>query len=436
MTTRMMVAAAGFAAVVAAGGCGPDAPASSAGLSVQDLSSPTATAPAAVDATPVRDPATGALVMTWLARDTAGWRLYFSRSADGGTTWDAPVVVTPEAGDATPQSEGSPRLVAATGGRLAVVWPRAVTVPGRQWPATIIRAARSLDGGRTWEAPRTLNDDTTGAAGTHTFHGAAWAGDSGLVVAWLDERTGTPAGHSRPLPETSSEPTSEPDVRIYTARSRDFGATWAPNEAAWGAVCPCCRVSLARGPGGGVAAAWRQHFPGNVRDIVTAEIDPAPVDPARVHADNWSYPGCPHTGPAIAIDSAGARHVAWYTGKKDSAGVYYARVGRGADSLAPAVGLAVAASMQTAHPAVIALPGGGALVAFDVGETGGREIRLAQLGADGKVVRGLHTVAGSAGGRNPQVALAGDGAALLAWTAPGGARDDGTVRLARISLAR
>ena len=242
MTIRTMVTAAGMAALVAGAGCRPDAAIRSADLTVEDLPTPTATAPAAVDAAPVRDPATGGLVMTWLARDTAGWRLLFSRSSDGGSTWEAPVTVTPEAGDATPQSEGSPRLVAASGGRLAVVWPRAVTVPGRQWPATIIRAARSLDGGRTWERPRTLNDDTTGAAGTHTFHGAAWAGDSGLVVAWLDERDGAPTGHGRPLPETSSEPTSEPDVRIYAVRSRDFGATWAPNEPIWGAVCPCCRV--------------------------------------------------------------------------------------------------------------------------------------------------------------------------------------------------
>ena len=434
MTIRTTLHTAGIAALALGGACRPDVAAPTGALTVEDLATPTSAASAAVDATPVRVPDTGALAMTWLSRDTAGWRLLFSRSADGGTTWDAPVIVTPEAGDATPQSEGSPRLVVATNGRLAVVWPRAVTVPGRQWPATIIRAARSRDGGRTWEAPRTLNDDTTGTAGTHTFHGAAWAGDSGLVAAWLDERNGTPVGHSRPLPETAGEPTSEPDVRIYTAVSRDFGATWAPNAPAWGAVCPCCRVSLARRPDGGVVAAWRQHFPGNVRDIVTAQLDPAPQDPARVHADNWSYPGCPHTGPAIAIDAEGTGHVAWYTGKEGGAGVYYARVG-GADSLRPAVGLTVAASMQTAHPAVIALPAGGALVAFDVGEKGGREIRLTRLGPDGEVL-GVQTVAGSAGGRNPQLALAGDGAALLAWTAPGGERDDGTVRLARISLAR
>ena len=432
--TNLRQSGRGLAALVLAAACRQDAKAPASDLAVTDLPTPTASAPAAADAMPVRVPETGALVMTWLARDADGWRLFFSRSADAGATWASPVPVTPDAGDATPQSEGSPRLVAATGGRLAVVWPRAVTVPGRQWPATIIRAARSLDGGRTWEPPRTLNDDTTGAAGTHTFHGAAWAGDSGLVAAWLDERAGPPTGHSRPLPQTSGEPTSEPDVRIYAAVSRDFGATWAPNAAVWGAVCPCCRVSLARAPGGGVVAAWRQHFPGNIRDIVTARLDPAPADPALVHADNWSYPGCPHTGPAIAVDSAGAQHVAWYTGKQGGSGVYYARVG-GTDSLGAAVGLAVAGSMQTAHPAIVALPGGGALVAFDVGADGGREIRLARVGAD-RTVRDTLTVAGSAGGRNPQLALAGDGAAVIAWTAPGGAGEDGTVRLARISLAR
>ena len=435
MMTRTILTALALGGATAAGtACRSDAPAA-ASLAVEELVTPTAGAPAAADAVPMRDPSTGDLVMSWLARDTAGWGLWFARSADGGTTWAAPVRVTSEADDATPQSEGSPRLVVATGGRVAIVWPRAVTVPGRQWPATIIRAARSLDAGRTWEAPRTLNDDTTGTAGTHTFHGAAWAGDSGLVAAWLDERRGHLSGHSRPLPETSAEPTSEPDVRIYSTVSHDFGASWSPNEAVWGAVCPCCRVSLARGPDGRVVAAWRQHFPGNIRDIVTAELEPAPRDPARVHADNWSYPGCPHAGPAIAVDSAGARHIAWYTGREGGVGVYYAKVGPGGDSVPAAVPLAVAPSMQTARPSVAVLPGGGALVAFDVGEDGGREIRIAQVGAEGTVT-GRLTVPNSAGGRNPQLALARDGSALVAWTAPGGANDDGTVRLARISPGR
>jgi hypothetical protein len=41
-------------------------------------------------------------------------------------------------------------------------------------------------------------------------------------------------------------------------------------------ACPCCRISLALQANGQVVAAWRQHFPGNVRDVVIATVSAEP----------------------------------------------------------------------------------------------------------------------------------------------------------------
>jgi len=141
---------------------------------------------ASADPSIAQDPSNGDLLLTWVGDDGSGWRLHFARSTDHGTSWSDPTGVTADTGEVKPHGEASPRLVAGPDGRLAVVWPRDIAVAGRQWPASAIRVAPSLDGGRTWLAPRTVNDDTLASPVGHNFQGAAWAGDSGLVTAWLD----------------------------------------------------------------------------------------------------------------------------------------------------------------------------------------------------------------------------------------------------------
>jgi len=384
---------------------------------------------AAADPALVTEPGTANILATWIAGDSTAWQLYFARSADGGASWSAPVRVTTEPNDVMPHGEASPRLVAATGGRLAVVWPRSIPVAGRQWPASAMRLARSLDGGRTWIPPVTLNDDTTSGASGHNFHGATWVGDSGLITAWLDERQGdsVTVHHAH---ATAGEPTSEPDAVVYAAYSPDFGRTWMPNRPLWGAACPCCRVAMARGIDGGAVAAWRQHYPGNIRDVVVAPVSAGHVEPTRVHEDDWVYPGCPHAGPSLAIGPNGDRHVVWYTGRTGGTGLYYTRLdslGRGAG---PVVKLVAADHLPPSHASAAALPDGGALATFDAAPDGSRAIGLARLAPNGTLAWNA-VVPASAGGRYPQLALGPDGTALVAWSVDGPRGP--AIRLARLA---
>jgi hypothetical protein len=328
-------------------------------------------------------------------------------------------------GEVRAQGESSVRLVAAPGGRVALVWPNRVAVPGRRWPGTQIRLARSTDGGRTWSAPVTLNDDTTGVPVSHQFHGAAWQGDSGLVVAWLDERPGAGASAA-----TAADSTPEPDAAVMAVASPDFGASWGVNRKLWGAACPCCRVSLARSRTGEVLAAWRRHFPGNVRDVVVAPVTPGGAEPIRVRNDGWVYAGCPHTGPAVvAADSAA--HVVWYTGRDGGPGVYYRRLAPGGAS-PPAVALIAGGRVPTAHAAVASLADGGALAVTDVANDARRRVEVIRIGADGRA-RARAAVPGSEGGAYPQVAMVARAEAVVAFTLS--AADRPTVRLVRVAIA-
>ncbi len=401
-------------------------------LAVRPLAgSPARRMVASADPSITRDPASGALLLTWVGDDGTGWRLYFARSADQGARWSDPVRVTADTGEVKPHGEASPRLVAGAGGKLAVVWPRDVAVPGRPWPASAMRVARSLDGGRTWLNAVTINDDTLAAPVGHNFQGVAWSGDSGLVAAWLDERNGAPTAHHHDRLATANDSTSEPDATVYLARSSDFGRTWGPNQAAWGGACPCCRITLAREADGRVAAAWRQHFPGNVRDVVIAAVAPNPGPPVRVSQDGWVYPGCPHNGPGFAIGDDGRRHVVWYTGATGKVGLYYAALEQDGRNVAPAVALVAGGNLPAVHGSVVSLPGGGALAAFDADADGRRAIGVTELGADGRAA-GRSMLRDSDGGMYPQLAAASTRAVVVAYTA----RSDGQqeLRLARVAL--
>ena len=400
------------------------------GPTVAVLQSPAGDAEAADPALGI-DPANGDWLMSWVAEGA----LWFARSSDSGATWSARARVSDVPNDVHPHGESSPRLAVSPRGVLAAVWTNSVDVPNRRWPASNIRFARSTDGGKRWSHTLTLNDDTAATPGGHIFHGAAWSGDSTLLVTWLDERGGATPGDSADQgghPGHHPESEAEPDARVYLARSTDNGARWVANQPLWGAACPCCRVSLARGPDGTVLAAWRKHFPGSVRDPVVAPVPVGRTTPAeiRVAVDGWVYPGCPHTGPGVTTDARGVTHIAWYVGKPNAAGVFYARTARvGADAFSKPVAIVSANTMPTAHPRVAALPDGGAIVASDVDGAGKSVLVLARVTAGGGFA-GRTEVSGTDGADHPDMLALADGSVLVAWAQRAG--DKSSVRLARV----
>jgi hypothetical protein len=296
-------------------------------------------------------------------------------------------------------------------GVLGVFWPKQQPIPGRRFPASHMRFARSTDGGQTWSHPVTINDDTSSVdpAG-HTFHGATVVGDSAFMVAWLDSRSVVDGAHG------SNGEHHDGSSYVFTATSRDLGASWEPaNRKFWGNACPCCRVSLAP-VGDDVMAAWRGHFAGDVRDIVTAKLT-ADAKPERVHADNWVFPGCPHSGPGLAVDG-GRVHITWFTGAPGKMGVYYTELG--GEPLRVLGG----AELPAAHP-VVAPFGDEALIAVNLNEAGERVLSVARV--SGSKVK-LVEVPGTEGADHPQLLRVAHDRALLAWT------QNARLKLARVRL--
>jgi peroxiredoxin len=323
----------------------------------------------------------GRRASAWVSAPDGGTdgRLHVLITADGSTA-DAVVqhVLTDPLGPIEPHGEAPPKLAWATRAdgtsTLGALYVVGRIVPGRRFPASALRFVKSDDGGRTWSPPATVTDDSSAALGadfgSHNFHALHASPTGTFHVAWLDGRAGKSA--------------------VYTTHSTDGGVTWAPNvrvvplTAPMTEACPCCRTAIASDSAGRVYLAWRaviptvsvaapsgapaapgrtpsppqghaEHGGGSIptiRDVVVARSDDwgrtwqAPI---RVHADDWIFDGCPHAGPSLAVDQRGTVHIAWWTGKPGTAGVWYAQSSDAAKQFTNVQPLGIAEASQPAH---------------------------------------------------------------------------------------
>jgi len=391
---------------------------------------------AAGNPTAAADPRDGTGFVAWIATEGGVSNVLLARvGADGRP--GAAVRVNDRPGDAAPHEQAPAQVAVGPEGAVYLLWQNNTKVPGRRFPASDLRFARSVDGGRTFSPAVTVNDDAGGIPSSHTFHDLSVAPDGTVWVSWIDSRRKDAARAARPKPATPPDAAGHghghkhgmgdeddlPPSEVRVAKSTDGGRTFGPSLVVDTAPCPCCRTTLAFGPDGAVYVGWRKEYGGDVRDVVVARLgagEAAFSAPVRVHQDAWVFPACPHTGPSLAVDALGRVHVGWYTGREGRQGLWYARSDDGGRSFGAPVALVTGPDVPPSQVAVSA-DGDEVLAAWDdrAGQ-GGRRVALARITAEGRMVRmdGVQ-------GRIPALE-AHRGGALLAW------HDRQAVRTARL----
>jgi hypothetical protein len=205
----------------------------------------------------------------------SGESIWLAKSTDDGVSFGAPAKVA-ELPKLLLGRHRGPR-VAITSGTMLI--SAIASTPGD------LMVWRSVDGGRSWSAPRAVNDQPTSAREGLDAMAADKTGH--VAIAWLDDRGGK-------------------GKRLYASFSADAGATWGPNvmlyESPSGSICECCHPSLASMGDGRFAVMWRNSLEGN-RDLYVMQVR----DGARIGGmerqgnSSWTLNACPMDGGGIAV---------------------------------------------------------------------------------------------------------------------------------------
>lgn len=165
--------------------------------------------------------------------------------------------------------------------------------------------ARSADQGATWSAPAPLG---------HEFVRLAPLSGGRVLAVWLESTRrehGGHAGHGVPRVPAPGEPAPAVmrlQARLLDPHGRSLGE-WTVDPD----VCTCCQTTIRALPGDRALVAYRGHTSEDIRDTRVAVFDGRGWSPPRLlHGDGWQIAACPVNGPAA--DARGeAVAVAWFT---------------------------------------------------------------------------------------------------------------------------
>jgi hypothetical protein len=318
--------------------------------------------------------------------------VFLGVSRDEGRSFGEPIRVNAIAGEARLGGELPPRVALIDRhGRD----PEIVVAYGSKTDATAIKLARSIDGGRTFTEAGALQ--APGAAGDRGWHALAVGASGDAHVMWLDHR-GLAAqkaqSHEHHEKAAIDGVAMAQHSGLYYRRVGDLPAQLrggnplgSPERQLFAGVCYCCKVAVAALPGGGIAAAWRHVYEGNIRDIafsISRDDGETFSPPARVSEDGWQIAGCPDDGPAMAVDADGTLHMVWPTvvgGDNPEGAIFYAssRDGRTftARQRVPTLG-----SRRPMHPQIAVAANGRITVAWDEVVNGVRQAAARPLTFD------------------------------------------------------
>lgn len=239
--------------------------------------------------------------------------VYVSHSDDLGKTYSSAVAVNPVREDAEHNGENRPKIIVDGDSTVFVSWTKK-TSPRFTGE---IRFSRSIDGGKTFSAPRTINDD--GLFAGHRFESLYLTESGHLYLTWIDKRD---------LQASIERGEDYSGAAIYYAVSTDQGASFSTNYRVANNSCECCRIAIAPHGSENIAILWRQIFGVTTRDHAIAVLTPdgETQDMDRASYDEWQIDACPHHGPTmIRSELSGDYHMSWFSNGDLHQGIYYAR---------------------------------------------------------------------------------------------------------------
>jgi len=272
----------------------------------------------------------------WLA-SVRDHHIYVSYSDDRGLTRSTPVKVNAEPENILGDGENRPKIIVRKG-VIYVSYTQGLAKP----MTGDIRFSRSLDGGKSFSVPLTVNDNHEVIS--HRFDAMTVNGKGHIYIAWLDKRD---------LSAAQKKGEKYNGAAVYYAMSDDGGASFQRNVKIVDYTCECCRVAMAVDIDDFPVVVWRHIYEANIRDHALIKLDGKMV-PTRLSHENWNIAACPHHGPSLSIASDGIYHAAWFSKSPERHGLFYAYSTDQGKTFSSALNFGNFEA-QAAHPSVLSL---------------------------------------------------------------------------------
>lgn len=259
--------------------------------------------------------------------------IYISYSDDRGATQSAPVKVNVEPESILGDGENRPKIITRNG-VVYVSYTQGLALP----MTGNIRFSRSADGGKSFSAPVTVNDNHEVIS--HRFDSMAVNDKGQIYIAWLDKRDQSAAQKAGGKYNGAA---------TYYAISDDGGVSFHSNVKIADHVCECCRTAIAVDTDGYPVVIWRHIYGTNIRDHALVKLD-GKIAPVRITHENWNIAACPHHGPSLSIAADGIYHATWF----NNGGLFYAHSSDHGKTFSQPLNFG-GSEVQAAHPYVLSL---------------------------------------------------------------------------------
>ncbi len=241
--------------------------------------------------------------------------LYVSVSNNEGQSFSKPTQVNKVAEEIYTNGENRPKIKFGLNQQIYISWTK--KTKGRF--TGDVRFSRSIDHGKSFSTPITVNDD--GLITGHRFDSMTVTPNGNIFIAWIDKR-------DNKINQNKGNKKLKQSGAIYYSFSTDHGQSFSKNIRLASNSCVCCRLALTSLSNNNIAIAWRHVFTGSMRDHAYAIVNTQEVklQPTRVSIDNWKLEACPHHGPSIAKDINEQLHLVWFTASESRKGIFYGKL--------------------------------------------------------------------------------------------------------------
>ena len=337
--------------------------------------------------------------------------LYVSTSKDGGLTFGEPEKVNHGSGVVWGQSVSRPRIVGSMNGTWHISYAANEIHPTMDKPALTSHYTRSLDDGKSFEAPRRLSTLTDadlsdmihgGFMSAAAFQTITSAPDGSVHLFWIDTR------HMTPEQSTGA---------LYAAVSRDGGSTFGGDQELFTSnVCPCCQLMATADENSDIYVSLRNISEDGHRQSTVTRIAPdGNIKSDRVDTGGapWLIDACP-LKPTAVVTHGDAVFTAVYGGGEKEPGVFFSSSMDGGASFSRAVPVHADALISDAPS--LALNDKYVLLAWHGKTDGPRRAFYRMYDLTGAPIGGVGEIASGEGyASNPVVITRPDGQFQLAW---------------------